>query len=96
MVGVLKAAEKRSTFSPDNKPETGHLLWAEKAALLQAAGLGQHGAEEGVQPVPILMEAVGESYGCVERFSLTRRQLFNSVLFLVPISYPACMSARSR
>ncbi|CAM9292119.1 unnamed protein product [Ectocarpus sp. 12 AP-2014] len=63
MVGVLKAAEKRSTFSPDNKPETRHLLWAEKAALLQAAGLGQHGAEEGVQSMPILMEAVGEEDG---------------------------------
>lgn len=74
MVGVLKAAEKRSTFSPDNKPETRHLLWAEKAALLQAAGLGQHGAEEGVPSVPVLMEAVGESYGCVERSSPTRRR----------------------
>ncbi|CAB1101773.1 unnamed protein product [Ectocarpus sp. CCAP 1310/34] len=63
MVGVLKAAEKRSTFSPDNKPETRHLLWAEKAALLQAAGLGRHGAGEGVQSVPILMEAVGEEDG---------------------------------
>ncbi|CAN0386969.1 unnamed protein product, partial [Scytosiphon promiscuus] len=38
MVGVLRQAEKRSTFSPDNKPETRHLLWAEKAALMEAAG----------------------------------------------------------
>ena len=62
MVGVLKAAEKRSTFSPDNKPETGQLIWAEKASLLQAAGLnfsdGAPGA--GANSAPILLEAVGE------------------------------------
>lgn len=61
MVGVLRQAEKRSTFSPDNKPETRHLLWAEKAALMEAAGLSRpEGMENGLEAVPILMEAVGE------------------------------------
>lgn len=59
LVGVLKAAEKRGRFSPVNKPETGQLLWAEKAALLQAAGCLEGG--DGVKPSPILMEAIGES-----------------------------------
>lgn len=69
MVGVLKSAEKRSTFSPDNKPETRQLLWAEKASLLQAAGLNVLDPHEaGVNSVPILMEAVGESGGAA--FSL--------------------------
>ncbi|CAM9279987.1 unnamed protein product [Hapterophycus canaliculatus] len=64
MVGVLKQAEKRSTFSPENKPETRHLLWAEKAALMEAAGLGTPaGIEEGLRAVPILMEAVGDEEG---------------------------------
>lgn len=64
MVGVLKAAEKRSTFSPENKPETGRLLWAEKASLLKAAGLANpDGLEQGVDAPPIMMEAVGESAG---------------------------------
>lgn len=64
VVGVLKSAEKRSTFSPENKPETRQLLWAEKASLLQAAGLIVHDPlETGVNSVPILMEAVGESGG---------------------------------
>lgn len=64
MVGVLKAAEKRSTFSPDNKPETRQLIWAEKASLLQAAGLifsdGAPEAGGANYSVPTLLEAVGE------------------------------------
>lgn len=64
MVGVLKAAEKRSTFSPDNKPETRQLLWAEKASLLQAAGLtfNDGAPDAGAYSVPILVEAVGEFF----------------------------------
>eukprot|EP00904_Undaria_pinnatifida_P010748 jgi/Undpi1/6803/HiC_scaffold_21.g09279.m1 len=58
LVGVLKEAEKRRTFSPVNRPETGQLLWAEKEALLQAAGCLAPG--DGVSSPPILMEAVGE------------------------------------
>lgn len=62
MVGVLRAAEKRSTFSPENKPETRQLIWAEKASLLQAAGLvlSDEPPEAGANSVPILLEAVGE------------------------------------
>lgn len=61
-MGVLKEAEKRRTFSPVNRPETGQLLWAEKEALLQAAGCLAPG--DGVSSPPILMEAVGEKWGC--------------------------------
>lgn len=53
MVGILKAAEPRGRFSPENaSPEEGRLLWPEKSSLLKAAGL--------VDSTPILMEAVGE------------------------------------
>lgn len=53
VVGVLKAAEPRGTFSPENaNPEEGRLLWPEKSSLLKAACL--------VDSTPILMEAVGE------------------------------------
>lgn len=58
LVAVLKEAERRRTFSPVNRPETGQLLWAEKEALLQAAGCLEAG--ERVASPPILMEAVGE------------------------------------
>lgn len=62
LVGVVKAAEKRGTFSPENRPETGQLLWAEKEALLQASGVPAGG--DGVTAPPIMMEAVGESVAC--------------------------------
>lgn len=80
MVGVLKAAEKRSTFSPENKPETGRLLWAEKASLLKSAGLTSldgPGPEQGMasHPVPILMEAVGESEKTNTKTSLCRNEI---------------------
>lgn len=53
VVGVLKAAERRGKFSPENdRPESRRLLWPEKESLLKAAGLSD-------KPM-ILMEAVGE------------------------------------
>lgn len=62
LVGVLKQAEKRNTFSPVNRPETRQLLWAEKAAMLEAAGCA--GGEGSV----IFVEAVGEAFwSCCKR-----------------------------
>ncbi|CAM9494832.1 unnamed protein product [Ascophyllum nodosum] len=61
LLGVLKAAERRNTFSPVNKPETKQLLWAEKAALLEAAGCSDGGGDSSTSP--ILVEAIGEDTG---------------------------------
>eukprot|EP00903_Cladosiphon_okamuranus_P012389 g11611.t1 len=87
MVGVLKAAEKRSTFSPENKPETRQLIWAEKESLLQAAGLvfSDGGPEAGAQnSVPILLEAVGEDDGDTKTPPIPKKQRHFGDFYVMP------------
>lgn len=62
-MGVLKAAERRGTFSPVNNPETGKLLWLEKESLVKAAGLERERGDAETLPLLVLMEAVGKCFG---------------------------------
>ena len=64
---MLRTAQKRNKFTPDNNPDKGEWYWADVDAMATQAG----GAEAGVQPV-FVEEVFGASIiGCIEYVLLT-------------------------
>ena len=59
ILGMLRTAQVRNNFTPENKPEKGEWYWADVEAM--AAHVG--GEEAGVQPV-FIEEVFGE-FACI-------------------------------